>query len=115
MTSDSKKYFRARFSEELVKIPICSTTPSRGVVLDPFAGSGTSLLFARKHGYRCIGIDIKREFCEQMVKQIREGREPYSDLDPGMYIDGRNTYAFRWCQRTSLMDPDLRNIGFPLI
>lgn len=67
---------KARFSEELVRIPICSTTPNRGVVLDPFAGSGTSLVFARKHGYRCIGIDIKKDFCSQMVKQIREMREP---------------------------------------
>ena len=66
------KTHRARFSEELVRIPICTTTPIRGVVLDPFAGSGTSLVFARKHGHRCIGIDIKREFCEQMVEQIRE-------------------------------------------
>lgn len=70
------KTHRARFSEELVKIPISTTTPNRGVVLDPFAGSGTSLLFARKHGHRCIGIDIKREFCEQMVKQIREIKDP---------------------------------------
>jgi site-specific DNA-methyltransferase (adenine-specific) len=59
-----------------VKIPICATTPNRGVVLDPFAGSGTSLVFARKHGHRCIGIDIKREFCEQMVKQIRDAQDP---------------------------------------
>jgi site-specific DNA-methyltransferase (adenine-specific) len=67
---------RARFSEELVKIPICTTTPNRGVVLDPFAGSGTSLLVARKHGHRCIGIDIKRDFCEQMVQQIRARKDP---------------------------------------
>lgn len=67
---------RARFSEELVKIPVATTTPRRGVVLDPFAGSGTSLLFARKHGHRCIGIDIKREFCAQMVQQIREVKDP---------------------------------------
>ena len=67
---------RARFSEELVRIPICTTTPSHGVVLDPFAGSGTSLMFARKHGHRCIGIDIKRDFCEQMVRQIREALDP---------------------------------------
>ena len=70
------KTHRARFSEELVKIPICTTTPSRGVVLDPFAGTGTSLVFARKHGHRCIGIDIKREFCEQMVKQMRDAQDP---------------------------------------
>lgn len=67
---------RARFSEELVKIPISTTTPNRGVVLDPFAGSGTSLAFARKHGYRCIGIDIKHEFCEQMVSRVREAQDP---------------------------------------
>ena len=70
------KTHRARFSEELVRIPICTTTPIRGVVLDPFAGSGTSLVFARKHGHRCIGIDIKREFCEQMVEQIRAAQDP---------------------------------------
>jgi site-specific DNA-methyltransferase (adenine-specific) len=67
---------RARFSEELVKIPICSTTPNRGVVLDPFGGSGTSLAFARKHSHRCIGIDIKREFCEQMVERVRAAQDP---------------------------------------
>lgn len=62
---------KARFSEELVKIPVLSTTPVRGVVLDPFAGSGTSIIYARRHGFRAIGIDIKKEFCELMVKSLR--------------------------------------------
>ncbi len=65
-----KANHKARFSEELIKIPILSTTPTRGVVLDPFAGSGTSLIYARKHGFRCIGIDIKEEFCEQIKDQL---------------------------------------------
>lgn len=63
---------KARFSEELVRIPVLSTTPDGGVVLDPFGGSGTTLAFARRHGFRAIGIDIKREFCESMVQQLRE-------------------------------------------
>jgi site-specific DNA-methyltransferase (cytosine-N4-specific) len=63
---------KARFSEELVRIPILATTPARGVVLDPFSGSGTSLVFARKHGFRAIGIDIKKEFCKMMVKNIEK-------------------------------------------
>lgn len=67
---------KARFSEELVRIPILTTTPPRGVVLDPFAGSGTTLLFARKHGFRGIGIDAKKEYCEIMVDQLqRAARE----------------------------------------
>ena len=62
----------ARFSEELVRIPILTTTPPRGIVLDPFAGSGTSLAYARKHGFRCIGIDVKEEFCELMKNSLME-------------------------------------------
>ena len=62
---------KARFSDQLVRIPILSTTPTDGVVLDPFAGSGTSLIFARQHGFRSIGIDIKPEFCQLMVDQLK--------------------------------------------
>lgn len=67
----SSHQHKARFSEELVRIPILSTTPPRGVVLDPFGGSGTSLVFARRHGFRAIGIDLKTEFCQLMVEQLR--------------------------------------------
>ncbi|MBZ9719784.1 site-specific DNA-methyltransferase [Mesorhizobium sp. AD1-1] len=63
---------KARFSEELVRIPILATTPACGVVLDPFAGSGTSLVFARKNGFRSIGIDIKKDFCKMMVKNLEK-------------------------------------------
>ncbi|QDM24281.1 site-specific DNA-methyltransferase [Tardiphaga sp. vice154] len=63
---------KARFSEDLVRIPILTTTPPRGIVLDPFAGSGTSLIFARKHGFRSIGIDIKKQFCKLMVDRLLE-------------------------------------------
>ncbi|MBB4657932.1 DNA-methyltransferase [Parvularcula dongshanensis] len=61
---------RARFSEELVRVPILATTPSRGIVLDPFAGSGTTLAFARRHNFRAIGIDVKKEYCQTMVQDI---------------------------------------------
>lgn len=66
----SSHQHKARFSEELVRIPILATTPPGGVVLDPFGGSGTSLVFARRHGFRAIGIDLKTEFCQLMVDQL---------------------------------------------
>ena len=62
---------KARFSEALVKIPILTTTPLGGVVIDPFAGSGTALTFARKHGFRCIGIDVKDDYCRLMAEQMK--------------------------------------------
>jgi DNA modification methylase len=32
--------------------------------MDPFAGSGTTLVLAKKLGMRGVGIDIKREYCD---------------------------------------------------
>jgi site-specific DNA-methyltransferase (cytosine-N4-specific) len=62
---------RASFSEELVRLPILATTPERGIVLDPFNGSGTSTLFARKQGLRAIGIDLNLEYCELAADRIK--------------------------------------------
>ena len=62
---------RAKFSAELVKIPILATTPLNGVVLDPFAGSGTTLRFARSQSRRSIGIDLSPEYVNHMVTELR--------------------------------------------
>jgi len=63
---------RASFSEELVRIPILATTPPDGIVLDPFNGSGTSMVFAKRHGFRAVGIDLSRDYCEQCVASLME-------------------------------------------
>lgn len=69
--SKGRRGHKASFSEELIRIPILATTPPNGVVLDPFAGSGTTLVFAKRHGFRAIGIDIKEEYCEAMATAMR--------------------------------------------
>lgn len=68
--SRGNKTHKASFSEELVRIPVLATTPRNGIVLDPFGGSGTTLRFARKHGFRSIGIDLNPEYCEEMAASL---------------------------------------------
>ena len=41
-----------------------------GVVLDPYAGSGTTLLAARDAGCRWIGIEIKRSFVDLIESRL---------------------------------------------
>ena len=41
-----------------------------GAVLDPFAGSGTTLLAALGRKSPAVGIDLKPEYCDFIVKRI---------------------------------------------
>jgi site-specific DNA-methyltransferase (adenine-specific) len=52
----------AVFPEELVKTPIIAGCPEGGIVLDPFAGSGTTLLAAHKLFRNWLGIEINPEY-----------------------------------------------------
>lgn len=45
---------------------------SDGVVLDPYAGSGTTLLAARQLGRRSIGVEIDERHCELIVRRLAQ-------------------------------------------
>jgi DNA modification methylase len=60
----------APFPEELVERCLEIACPKQGVVLDPFAGSGTTLRTALKSGRSAIGVDLNSSFCKFMVKEL---------------------------------------------
>ena len=52
----------ATFPEALCEIPIKFGCPKNGIVLDPFCGSGTALIVAKKLKRNFIGIELNRNY-----------------------------------------------------
>jgi DNA modification methylase len=60
----------APFPDELVKRCLDIGCPPDGVVLDPFAGGGTTLRVALESGRSVTGVDLNPDFCNYMVKTL---------------------------------------------
>lgn len=63
----------AVYPVDLCETPIKATCPEDGVVLDPFAGTGTTVVAANKFGRRGIGIDASKEYLETAESRIDSG------------------------------------------
>lgn len=62
----------ATFPTELVKPMVLAGCPARGVVLDPFAGSGTTLAVAKELGRQAIGIELNPDYCALAVERLAQ-------------------------------------------
>lgn len=59
--------------EALVHVLVALTTPPDGSVLDPFCGSGTTLVAARALGRAAIGIDRSLRACNIAIRRLETG------------------------------------------
>jgi DNA modification methylase len=48
--------------------------PPRGLLLDPFAGTGSTLVAARRSGRRSIGLELEEEFCRTARRRLMRER-----------------------------------------
>jgi len=62
----------AVFPEKLVENCLFASTNRNDMVLDPFSGSGTTLLVARRNGRRFVGIDINKGYCQMALRRLNE-------------------------------------------
>jgi site-specific DNA-methyltransferase (adenine-specific) len=46
------------------------STPDGGVILDPFAGSGSTLLAAQSLARHCIGVELDAHNCDIAISRL---------------------------------------------
>lgn len=57
--------------------------PEEGIVLDPFAGSGSTLVMAKKLGRKFLGFDIVPEYCDLAKERLKTE----------LYVDQLNLFS----------------------
>jgi len=69
-TQKRKAHF-APYPEDLCKTPILTTCPEDGIVLDPFAGTGTTNYVAFRLGRKSVGIEISEDHIQHARERCR--------------------------------------------
>jgi site-specific DNA-methyltransferase (adenine-specific) len=70
--ANAKKLHPTQKPISLMEYLINTYSKASDTILDPFAGSGTTLLAAKRLGRKAIGIELKQEYCDVIVKRLRQ-------------------------------------------
>lgn len=70
----------ATFPSKLVEPCVLAGCPRGGIVLDPFAGSGTTLAVALEHGRQAIGIELNPDYAVMIERRLSRAQYPLPEV-----------------------------------
>ena len=71
-TQGYKEAHFATFPEKLIEPCVLAGSRDGGIILDPFIGSGTTAVVAKKHNRGFIGIELNPEYAEMARRRLEE-------------------------------------------
>lgn len=88
MPGASTRKHPAPFPLELAERLVRMFSFAGDTVLDPFCGSGTTMLAAESSGRNSIGIDVEEAYCRQSIRRVKK-EYPDADLTSSIYYRGK--------------------------
>jgi len=79
----------ATFPPDLIEPCILAGSKEGGIVIDPFMGSGTTCMVAKKHGRGYIGIELNPAYVELAEKRIYEGTKDGAQMSMDTFQNQR--------------------------
>lgn len=73
---DGKRFHPTQKPLALIQWALSQAPEDIGTVLDPFMGSGTTLVAAKLAGKRAIGIEQNKKYCDDAIKRLAQGVLP---------------------------------------
>lgn len=70
--------------EGLLERMILASSNENDLVIDPFAGSGTTLRVCQQLNRNCIGIELNEEYIKMIEKRLVESFTGFDSIDPRM-------------------------------
>ena len=89
--------------EKLIAKLILASCPKDGIVFDPFLGSGTSSVVAKKLGRKYLGVEMNTEFCVWAEKRLlsADNNKTIQGYDDGVFWE-RNSLVDQKKQKSPL-------------
>jgi len=71
-TGSQQENHKACFPVELPEKGISLVNENTGIILEPFCGSGTTVIAAEKNKRRCYGMELDPKYCDVIIKRWQD-------------------------------------------